>query len=122
MSYLQIGLGKNISRYRNQLGLTQDRFSELLEISVKHLSDIERGKVFPSANLLLRIAGAVKVKMEDLFCFDQFEEVRIEEFKHVYPELNAHQEIIFQLENIVKQKCNELKSSLVELLESALKK
>ncbi len=113
MNYIQIGLGKNVNKYRNKLKLTQDKLSEIIDISVKHLSDVERGKVFPSSSLLLKIASTLKVKMEDLFCFDEYEDVRLNEFKNIHFELEALNKTVFQIEDIVKQKCKELKSDLL---------
>ena len=38
-------LGDNIRNYREQRGFTQEKLTELSNISEKHLSKIERGKI-----------------------------------------------------------------------------
>ena len=38
-------LGDNIRNYREQRGFTQEKLAELSNISEKHLSKIERGKI-----------------------------------------------------------------------------
>jgi len=47
--------GKNLKKYRKEQELSQEKLSENLEISVKHLSNIESGKKFASSNLIERI-------------------------------------------------------------------
>ena len=58
---------KNIKKYRKQKGLTQERLSELAEISCDYLSEIERGKKVPSLKRFILIANALSVPYEKFF-------------------------------------------------------
>jgi transcriptional regulator with XRE-family HTH domain len=53
--------GENLKFYRKAKHLSQDQLSEKVDISVKHLSSIERGLNFVSADLLEKLAFAVDV-------------------------------------------------------------
>ena len=59
--------GNNIHAYRKQNKFSQEQLAEKLEISVKHLSTLETGKVFASAELIEKIADASKVSVSSLF-------------------------------------------------------
>jgi len=69
--------GKNLKFYRKAKKLSQDQLSEKVDISVKHLSSIERGLTFVSADLLEKLAISVDVPVfyffvneNDVFCND----------------------------------------------------
>ena len=53
--------GGNLKYYRKARKLSQDQLSEIVNISVKHLSAIERGLTFVSADLLDKLALSIKV-------------------------------------------------------------
>lgn len=52
--------------YRKDKKLSQEQLSEKVDISVKHLSAIERGLTFVSADLLERLSAALEIP---IFCF-----------------------------------------------------
>lgn len=60
-------VGKRIREYRNKSKMSQETFSEIIEIDSKHLSNIELGKNMPNPQLLLRIANAFEIEIKDLF-------------------------------------------------------
>ena len=60
--------GLNLKRYRKEKHLSQEQLSERIDISVKHLSKIERGLTFISADLLDKISDALDVSLARLFC------------------------------------------------------
>ena len=60
-------LGQNIRKYRKRASLNQDELAEKLEISPKHLSNIEVGTRFISAKLLERISNILNVSPSALF-------------------------------------------------------
>jgi len=64
---LKVILGKNLKLYRKAKKLSQDQLSEKVDISVKHLSSIERGLTFVSADLLEKLAVSVGVPVFYLF-------------------------------------------------------
>lgn len=66
MSLKQI-FGNNLHSYRKLRGLSQEQLSERLDISVKHLSTMETGKVFASAELIEKIAIVLDVSISALF-------------------------------------------------------
>ena len=66
MSVKQI-FGQNIHQYRKEKKWSQERLAEMLDISIKHLSTIETGKVFASAELIEKIAQALDVSVSALF-------------------------------------------------------
>jgi len=59
--------GNNIHEYRKKKKFSQEKLAEKLEISVKHLSNIETGKVFASAELIETIALVLEVSVSALF-------------------------------------------------------
>lgn len=59
--------GRNVQKYRKELGLTQEQLSEKLKISQKHLSIVETGTQFASASLIGRIARELNVSPAMLF-------------------------------------------------------
>lgn len=58
---------KNLKFYRNRLGLTQEKLSELTGISTDYLSEIERGKKTPSFKRMESLAKALNVEIYKLF-------------------------------------------------------
>ena len=60
--------GLNLKRFRKENRLSQEQLSEKVDISVKHLSKIERGLTFVSADLLQKISNILGVSTARLFC------------------------------------------------------
>jgi transcriptional regulator with XRE-family HTH domain len=60
---IKIILGGNLKFYRKAKHLSQEQLSEKVDISVKHLSSIERGLTFVSADLLEKLACSVDVPL-----------------------------------------------------------
>ena len=59
-------LGDNIRNYREQRGFTQEKLAELSNISDKHLSKIERGKINIKIDTLVNIANALGPSVDKL--------------------------------------------------------
>lgn len=59
--------GNNIHTYRKLRGLSQEQLAEKLDISVKHLSTLETGKVFASSDLIEKISEELKISISSLF-------------------------------------------------------
>ncbi|MCL2209087.1 MAG: helix-turn-helix domain-containing protein [Treponema sp.] len=53
--------GENLKFYRKSKHLSQEQLSEKVNISVKHLSSIERGLTFVSADLLDKLAVSIDI-------------------------------------------------------------
>jgi transcriptional regulator with XRE-family HTH domain len=64
----KILFGLNLKRFRKNNHLSQDQLSEKVDISVKHLSKIERGLTFVSADLLEKLSNNLGVSIARLFC------------------------------------------------------
>jgi len=60
--------GLNLKRFRKEKRLSQDQLSEKVDISVKHLSKIERGLTFVSADLLEKLSNNLEISVARLFC------------------------------------------------------
>lgn len=83
---IPILFGKNVQKYRKLAGLTQSELSKRLEITQKHLSIIETGTQFASANLIAHIASELNVTPAALFGEDMNQEY----FDRLYARLASH--------------------------------
>lgn len=64
------GLGSNLKDVRTAAGLTQAELAERVGVSRKTINTVENGVFVPSTLLALKLAKALKVKVEDLFYLD----------------------------------------------------
>ena len=58
--------GENLRKLRKNANLTQDELSEKLDISQKHLSKIETGNQFASAQLISKIANVLENTLHNI--------------------------------------------------------
>jgi transcriptional regulator with XRE-family HTH domain len=63
--------GQRLRQIRLDRRMNQERFAEMLDISVDFLSLIERGRNAPSFETLEKIAKRLKLSVSDLFVFDR---------------------------------------------------
>lgn len=63
---LQCTIGKNIKTMRNACGFTQEVLAEKAEVSVEHITQVERGNKMMSVHSLLRVADALNVSVDTL--------------------------------------------------------
>lgn len=89
MSEIKSLFGKKIKDYRKKRHLTQAQLAELVNVDDKHISCIESGKNFPSADLIERFSTALNVEPKDLF-----------EFYHLQNPANLKNEIITMLDKL----------------------
>ena len=59
-------VNQNIKNYRIANGLTQEKLADLCNISRDYISEIERGKKFPSLKRLFVIAEAMGIEAYEL--------------------------------------------------------
>ncbi len=59
-------IAKNIRQHRAKNKVTQEKLYELTGISQQHISNMENGQVNPSIEVLLKIAEALDVTLNDL--------------------------------------------------------
>ncbi len=60
-------LGKNIKKMRRKLGLSQEKFAEMIDIAPRTLYGIESGKNFVTSETLENIIRVFNVSPADLF-------------------------------------------------------
>jgi transcriptional regulator with XRE-family HTH domain len=63
---LTSALAQNLRRFREDAGLTQLQLAEAADVADATISRIERGRLAPSAALLAKLAGALRVSVDDL--------------------------------------------------------
>lgn len=61
-------IGKRIKIARIRADLTQERLAELVDVSPTHLSNIETGSTRVSLTLIVNLANALSVTVDDLLC------------------------------------------------------
>ena len=64
---IKLVFGKNVHLYRKERKLSQERLAEMLGITAKHLSAIENGSSFVSAELLEKLSQSLSVSPSSLF-------------------------------------------------------
>ena len=87
--------GENIKREREKAGYTQERFSEMIDMTPNNLSAVERGVASVSLKMLRRICEALKVSADDLL-FGQREKSDGEALIRKLERLDARQMRIVQ--------------------------
>lgn len=81
--------GRKVKEYRKKRNLTQAQLAELVNVDDKHISCIESGKNFPSADLIERLAISLEVEPKDLF-----------EFYHLQETANLKSDLILMLDKL----------------------
>lgn len=61
-------IGKNIRRYRQMRGLRQEDLAEKCNCSNSHIGQIENARGIPSLDMIVRIANALSVTVDQLLC------------------------------------------------------
>lgn len=65
-------IGKKIKEIRDTRNLTQEYFSELINVDTSTLSNIENGKGYPSMQTLLNIMEKFSIEPQEIFDFEYF--------------------------------------------------
>lgn len=65
-------LGLRIKELRENRGLTQLKFAEIINMEASNLSKIERGVQIPKEESLENISKALDVELKDLFDYEYF--------------------------------------------------
>lgn len=68
---LKVLLGEKIRSLRTMKGWTQQQLGEPAEVNYKFVGEIERGQQNPSFAVLVKIAAALGVELQELFRFEQ---------------------------------------------------
>lgn len=67
-------LGSNIRACRKQMGMSQEKLAETIDMATNYLGAIEGGKRFPSAEMIERIALALGKDPAGLFGIAPFQQ------------------------------------------------
>lgn len=67
MNGIRIIFGTNIRKLRKQMGLTQEKFAEIIGIQVRNLTDIENGKYMPTPQNIDKICQNLNIPVGFLF-------------------------------------------------------
>lgn len=63
-----MALGKNnLRKYRENLGLSQERLAQLANVTRQTIISIESGRYVPSLELALKLGKLFRCKIEELF-------------------------------------------------------
>lgn len=84
--YNMKNIGKSISSYRKNLGMTQEELAEKLHISAQAVSKWENGIGYPDITLVPAISEALNISLNDLF--GASDDVDAEEIPSEYEDLN----------------------------------
>ncbi|MCF0241983.1 MAG: helix-turn-helix transcriptional regulator, partial [Treponema sp.] len=79
--------GSNLKKYRKSAKITQEELAEKIGITPQHLSLIETGATFVSAELIENVSSALNVSISSLF-FSQ-------------EEITGSESFISEIENII---------------------
>ena len=63
---LNLNVGKNLRRLRNQLGVSQDEFADMAGLHRTYIGAVERGERNITLSTLQRIATALKAEPKEL--------------------------------------------------------
>lgn len=88
---MNINIGENIKKLRNEKDVTQEQLAEFLNISNVAISKWERGETFPDISLLPIIAKYFNVTIDALIGYDNLKiKMEVEEIQKEYWQLRAN--------------------------------
>jgi transcriptional regulator with XRE-family HTH domain len=58
--------GRNVARFRNERGFSQDKLAEGADLDRTYLSGIERGVRNPGIKVVIKLARVLQVSLDDL--------------------------------------------------------
>jgi transcriptional regulator with XRE-family HTH domain len=67
---IEISLGQRLRELRDKADLSLRELAKRIGVTSPFLSDIELGRRFPSEEILVKLAGALNVSLEDLKQYD----------------------------------------------------
>ena len=98
MANVKVILGANIRCYRKKKHLTQEQLAEKLGITTKHLSTIETGTNFVSADLLEKLTQQFLVSASALFYSNE--------------EVSADDSFLGKIDQIIDDECSKISSAI----------
>ena len=87
-------LGKQIQKYRERAGYSQEKLSEMIECSTIFISYIERGVKSPGLDKLIKIANALNVSVDILLGKElvSYNKKRLKDFEQQLGKLPSHEQ------------------------------
>jgi len=101
MTNLRKVLASNMKLYRKNLGFSQAKLAEIIDISDNYIALIESGRRFPSIKILEKIAEALNIDTLELFLINP---AKLTENK------NLKKAILADIEQILAVRLNENRS------------
>ena len=101
-----INMGRRIAKARKDVGLSQAFLAEKADISEIHMSNIERGKKNPSADVLCRISEILNISVDVILLPDIETSKRMlnDELENLLGDLTSYErEKIYSIINNIKQ-------------------
>lgn len=88
---IKVSLGLKIRELRKKQKISQEKFSEMIDMNPRQIVRIESGESFPTAENLEKIAEALNIKPQELFFTEEFESDKFlrEEIKKSVDNLNS---------------------------------
>lgn len=68
-------LGLKIRALRKSKNLTQEKLSEIIEISPRQMVKIEMGQIYPSIEVLKKIAEVFEISVQNLFDNEYYDDI-----------------------------------------------
>jgi transcriptional regulator with XRE-family HTH domain len=104
MTSLQETFIRNLRFFRTQKGISQLKFSEMINISPNYLNAVENGKNFPSPEVLQNIADTLDIFPYQLFLEYPLDKPGKPEKNALFQELTAiRQKIMKEIDTIIKK-------------------
>lgn len=69
-----INVKNRLEEIRKDKGITQEELATILEVSRQTINSLENGRYNPSIILAFKIAGFFKLKIEDIFIYEEEKE------------------------------------------------
>lgn len=64
-------LGRNVRKFREQHGLTQEKLAEILDLNDKYIGHIERNEKQMSHKVAIRLMELWQIQPKDFYTFDE---------------------------------------------------
>jgi transcriptional regulator with XRE-family HTH domain len=98
MKGIKAVLGANIKHYRKKQHFSQEQLAEKLGITTKHLSTIETGATFVSAELLEKLTRQLLVSASALF--------------YSVDEISADDNLLGKIDQIIDKECEKVSNTI----------
>lgn len=110
-------ISKNIKRFREARGMSQEEMALALEMSTSGYSKVERGSVDVSVSRVEQIAQLLSVKPAVLFDFEQSQVFNIHQNKYVQGTGAKAENMQFSSNEYVQRYIEHLEKEIIELKE-----